>query len=116
MSAAMAAARVGASGAWVRMIAERGSPSTYSMTMKYVRSASPQSKTGTMFGCDRFAAACASRRKRSTNEWSDDSSGKSIFKRHRAVEQQVVREVDLGGPAAGDLAAELVAAVVDRRW
>ena len=33
----------------------------------------------------------------------------------RAVEQQVACEIDLGRPAAGDLAAQLVAAVVDRR-
>ena len=39
---------------------------------------------------------------------------KEHLERDRAVEQQVVGKVDLRRPAPGDLAAELVAAVVDR--
>ncbi len=50
-----------------------------SMTMKYVPVSSPQSKTGTMFGWERLAAAWASRRNRSTNERSTESSGNSTF-------------------------------------
>ena len=41
-------------------------PSTYSKTMNCRPSASPRSITVTMFGCESFAAARASRRKRST--------------------------------------------------
>ena len=58
---------------------DSGRPSMNSMTMKYVPESSPQSNTGTMFGCDRLAAACASRRKRSTNVRSIESSGKRTF-------------------------------------
>ena len=54
---------------------DRGRPSMNSMTMKYVPVSSPQSKTGTMLGWERLAAAWASRRKRSTKERSTDSSG-----------------------------------------
>ncbi len=59
-----------------------GCPSTYSMTMYGITAASPApgplnvtspspvSKTETMFVCDSFATACASRRKRSRNDCS----------------------------------------------
>src|SRR5690606_3925296 len=47
--------------------------------MKYVPLASPQSNTLTMLGCCRLAAACASRRKRSTKPASVASAGNSTF-------------------------------------
>src|ERR1035437_2432330 len=75
----MSAARSADSGPAVFRMDERGRPSMNSMTMKYAPESSPQSKTGTMLGWDRLAAACASRRKRSTKVLSTDSSGKRTF-------------------------------------
>jgi hypothetical protein len=62
-----------------RSTAESGRPWTYSMTMKYDPSSSPQSNTGTMLGWDRLAAAWASRRNRSTKVRSTESSGNSTL-------------------------------------
>ncbi len=79
MSAVISAARSGCSRPSSRSISASVWPSTYSITMKYVPLASPQSNTLTMFGCCRLAAACASRRKRSTKPWSVARAGKSTL-------------------------------------
>ncbi len=76
MSEARSAARLGYSGPSAWIASRRLRPSTYSMTMKYVPSSSPQSKTATMLGWFRLAADCASRRKRCTKAGSRANSGK----------------------------------------
>ena len=62
-----------------------------------------------MLGWLRFAAACASRRKRSTNDGSRAYSGNSAFSATGRFEQLVAGEVDLGHAALRDLALDLVA-------
>ena len=57
-----------------------------------------------MFWLLRFAAACASRRNRSTNDGSRAYSGNSAFSAIGPVEQPVVAEVHLGHPALRQLA------------
>ncbi len=73
--AAICAARAGDSVVVLRRRSASEVPSTSSITMKYVPASSPQSKTGTILGCERLAAAWASRRKRSTNRGSALNSG-----------------------------------------
>ena len=79
MSETISAARSGWSRPSVRIVSARVWPSTYSMTMKYVPLASPQSKTLTMLGCWRLAADWASRRNRSTKPASVASAGNSTL-------------------------------------
>ncbi len=63
-----------------------------------------------MFGCDRLAAACASRLNRSTNVRSIESSGKQDLDSYRPVQKAIMGAVNLGHAAAGDQVNELVAA------
>ena len=60
-----------------------------------------------MLGWFRLAAACASRRNRSTNDGSRAYSGKSAFERDRPVQRLVAGEVHLGHTALRDLTLDL---------
>ena len=62
-----------------------------------------------MFGWLRLAAACASRRNRSTNDGSPGVLGEERLQRDRAVQRLVAGEVHLGHAALRDLALDLVA-------
>ena len=84
-------------------------PSTYSIAIQCRSSASPRSKTPTMFGCWSPAAACASRRKRSTNCGVLAEPLMQELQRHPAPEHLVGGEPDVGHPAAAEAADEGVA-------
>ena len=62
-----------------------------------------------MFGCDRFAAAWASRRNRSTKARVGRELGEQDLQGDRAPEEEVAGQEHLRGPAVGDLVTEFVA-------
>ena len=84
-------------------------PSTYSMTMKYEPSVSPRSKIETMFGCDEPGGV-----RRLASEALDELLVVRVARvqdldRDPPPELLVLGEVDVGHPAASELARDAVA-------
>ena len=86
-----------------------------SMTMKYVPSSSPQSKTGTMLGCDEVGGGLGLTAEPLDEGPVDRQLGEQDLQRHGPVEQPVAGPVDLGHSPAGDQVRELVSVGEDPR-